>query len=95
MVDRVEERFEVAVHRVAAAFLPAGLHLSHRLMGGTAGAKTITVRAELHLEKRSQHLRDRLLNYTIQSRRGGIGTPNGRLVPSGFGIHARRTGAGR
>ena len=53
---------------MAAAFLPAGFHFSHRLMGGTTGPETVTVSAETRLEKRSQHLRNGLLDQAIQHR---------------------------
>ncbi len=33
MVDRIEERFQVAFHGVASSFLPALLHHDHRLKG--------------------------------------------------------------
>jgi len=68
MVDGVEERFEVAFHGVAAALFPAGFHLGHRLMGGAAGAVSITVFAEVRFEKRPQHLCDGLLDDAIQHR---------------------------
>jgi len=72
MIDRVEERFQVAIHGVAAAFLPAGFHCGHRLMGGSTGPEAITVFAEVRFEKRPQHLRDRLLDHAIQHRRHGV-----------------------
>jgi hypothetical protein len=40
-VDRVEERFQVAFHGVAATFLPAGCHFGHRHVGGAAGPVTV------------------------------------------------------
>ena len=80
MVDRVEERFQVAIHRVAAAFLPAGFHFGHRLMGGATGPEAVAVFAEVRLEKRTQHLRDGLLDHAIQHRRH----PQRALGPVGF-----------
>lgn len=69
MVDRVEERFEVAFHGVAAAFVPALLHHGHRVMRGAAGTVAVAVIAEVRFEKRPQHLCDGLLDHSIQHRR--------------------------
>jgi hypothetical protein len=69
VVDRVEERPEVAFHGVAAAFLPAGFHHGHRHVGGSTGAVTVTVIAEVRLEKRPQNLCGGLLDHAIQHRR--------------------------
>ena len=56
-IDRVKEAFEVAIHRVAASFLPSDFHLAHRLVSVAAFAKAITSLAKSVLEERSQHLR--------------------------------------
>jgi len=37
VVDRIEERLEVAIDHLAAAFRPAGFHFGHRVVRGMAG----------------------------------------------------------
>ena len=86
----IEERFEVAVHRVAVCRLCRLLHTAHRLVGPLTVAEPIAVRAEVRIEDRGQYLRDRLLYDTVQDRRYAQGTQ----IPVGLGnehpSHGRR-----
>lgn len=68
MVDRVEERFKVSFHGVAAAFFPVFPYHGHRLMSGSAGTVSMAVFTETDFEKRSQQLCDGLLDHAIQHR---------------------------
>src|SRR5690606_10234360 len=61
VVDGIEEGFQVAIHRVDTPLLPTGFHPPHRLMGGSVGTETVAAIAEVALEERPQHLRQRLL----------------------------------
>ena len=83
MVDGVEERLEIAVHRVGVTRPVRRLHRPHRLMGPLTVAKPVAVRAEVRIEHGREHLRDGLLNDTVQDRRNAQGTQ----VPVGLGNH--------
>jgi len=80
VVDRVEERLEVAIDHLAAAFRPAGRHFGHRVMRGVAGPVAVAVFAEIRFKARTQHLRDGLLDHAIQHRRN----PQRTLGPVGL-----------
>ena len=90
VVDRVKEAFEVAIHRMAASFLPTGFHLAHRLMGVAAFAESITMLAE---PSKSGPSTCAIACWITRS--STVGTPKGRCVPSGLGMNTLRTGAGR
>jgi len=80
VVHPIEELLQVEVHGMGITFPKVGLHLLYGLMRALARSEPITPRMEVIIDHIAQHLRDGLLDHSIQHRRN----PQWTFAPAGF-----------
>jgi len=80
VVYPIEELLQIEVHGKGLTFSKVGLHLLDGLMRAFARSEPITSRMEAPIDFVTQHLRDGLLDHSIQHRRN----PQRTFAPAGF-----------